>query len=458
MSVLKYKYALNSCNEIVDINTISEDCRNNEYLCPGCGRPMSFVIQKKHINWSNYFRHKEDGVSCHPNAYLHRLAEIKIKERFDDRTRPFKIGLKSIITCSADCEICDKAKCSLEAEEDVLDLHDWYDTCTLEKRVNPENINGSKYYVADLLLSQSKNPENKPILIEVWVTHENSISKKNSGLRIIEVKIPNNLSEGEKTIKRLCEDEIFAAGEISTIKNFNPIKKKGILNCKNVLRVDVFASGKLNADWINCNEIHNKTKKWTVVYSVNVLFNRDLINTNDVKNCISHILQKKGVALEKYCSNCFFCMQDYSGILNICKRYKTKGTPHYPNGNEATFCPFFSEDKDYSNRMESLKPHLKFIKVADFPKEVKTVFTNMTEDDKRKKWEEILQNNMEENSTENVVEVIDEEELKEREDFEQADMTKRIAYENYKTMYEYIYDKRAKPFTEWEKDSDAREK
>lgn len=62
-----------------------------------------------------------------------------------------------------------------------VDLKKYYNKCTLEGKI------GNRY--ADILLSNSKNPSIRPIMIEVWYQHQCEQQKINESNFIIEFKI-----------------------------------------------------------------------------------------------------------------------------------------------------------------------------------------------------------------------------------------------------------------------------
>lgn len=395
MSDIKYQFASLPSGETVSIETVSEECRGTEYRCLGCGRPMSFVLQKKHADWQNYFRHKEGGLSCHPNRYLHKLAEIKIKERFDDRTKPFCVEIEKIVTCSLECEAGRTEKCQ-QIKTSEIDLHLWYDTCTPEQRVSPVVCGSSQYYVADLKLTHSEHPKREPVIIEVWVTHENTEEKRASGLKIIEVRIPNEPAIGEDEIAQFCARKVVAPCETATLTNFKQQRAIEPMSVGKVMRVDLFKSGKLKAYEISCKQMHEVIHPWAV-YSVNVLApSGGCCSQQTAYSLVRHRLQQRGVSVIRNCRQCWFHSDDdYYGNL-ICKRYKTKGTPHYLKGDEATYCPFFGADRNQLKQLDEQMTSTTFVEVAPVPERIETVLNKMTPEEKQAGWEKVMRDYEEE--------------------------------------------------------------
>lgn len=188
--MLKYNYAFDNQGNVISILDVPEEGHlEKEFFCIGCGGPMVAAIGPKR----RYFRHKADETNCNQESYLHKLAKFRIKQRFDDFSKPFEIQFHGIKECEVHCKFFEEHRCSFEDNLSPLDLHNFYDTCEIEK-----GIDG---FVADLLLSHSKYPNRKPVLIEVYVKHRCTEEKINSGHKIIEVSI-----DSEETLEHLFSE------------------------------------------------------------------------------------------------------------------------------------------------------------------------------------------------------------------------------------------------------------
>lgn len=181
VSNIKYPAAYSE-GHLVEIASVTEKDRRKEYFCISCGAEMHPVLGKKR---EHFFRHS--GVSCSWDCFIHKYAEEKIKEAFycsDKFFIPFNKPNK-----------CPKTETCLfykrfnfpqcDGNMGSLDLKRWYDTCDLEKSYTF----GNKEYIADLLLTSSKNEKLKPLFIEIFHTHKCTDDKRNSGINIIEIKI-----------------------------------------------------------------------------------------------------------------------------------------------------------------------------------------------------------------------------------------------------------------------------
>ena len=180
-SFSKYKYAYidDDRDNVISIDEITvQNRKQHKYYCIGCGkellpRAINSKCRKPH------FYHKEE-VSCSVETYLHKLTKHVLKRKFDDNPT-FSVEYVISKECSNNSCKYKNSRCREESSPYKIDLKKYYDTCTIEKRINN--------FVADLLLTNSKKPNTKPTLIEVCVNHPCSEVKRNSGLRIIEIKI-----------------------------------------------------------------------------------------------------------------------------------------------------------------------------------------------------------------------------------------------------------------------------
>lgn len=195
MGELKYKYAFDEIGNIVSIEDFTkESSKLHTFKCIVCGgelRPRA--IGSKHRR--AHFYHKE-VVSCNGETYLHKLGKLYIKQHFDNSDK-FCISYEVSKTCKEhNCNLRNY-NCHKEHEINQVDLKEFYDTCTIEAPI--------KGFVADLLLTNSKNPNIPPTLIEICVTHPCEDEKKESELKIIEISIKT-----EKDIENLFSDGILS--------------------------------------------------------------------------------------------------------------------------------------------------------------------------------------------------------------------------------------------------------
>ena len=192
---VEYPEAVTADGLLVSAFNLDKECVKRDgmrFYFPGCEgdveEEMQFIERKYSGGVTKFFRHMRGyiGDRNEPDRYLHNYSELRLKQRFDksEKTGEFYVQYYTEKECPhyGECKIKNYVNCqgNKQLVLNKLNLRDYYDTCTIEK--------GEDKYIADLLLENSKKPIPK-IMLEVFVTHECSEEKKNSGIRIIEMKI-----------------------------------------------------------------------------------------------------------------------------------------------------------------------------------------------------------------------------------------------------------------------------
>lgn len=172
--MIKYHYAYDSEGSIISINKAEKD---KKYYCIGCGKEM--ICRKGQIR-EFHFAHK-NTENCNPETYLHQYAKHYIKELFDKQEH-FYIKFNQSKECK-NINNCHYRKffqdnCIIK-EPIEYDLKKYYNKCEIESPY--------KGFIPDLKLTSDTY---EPIFIEIAVTHECEENKKNSDIRIVEIKIP----------------------------------------------------------------------------------------------------------------------------------------------------------------------------------------------------------------------------------------------------------------------------
>lgn len=291
----KYPYAKTDDDELICIKSINKDNRNDyHYYCYGCGKELVPVLGNIR---EHHFRHKEKSVNCDRNKYLHEFAKNKIKERFET-SEHFYVWYNAKRKCKKKDE-CELSKHNWEeCYADGLykiDLKEFYDTCTLEKCYSIEN--DDERYIADLLLTNSKDQSRKPIGIEIWVTHECSEEKKQSKKnRIIEIKIEKE-SDALREIIEKVENEL-------PIRFFN-FKRYVLLDpSKKLYHCKIDANNNVVKDELLCSEMSfDDNSKYELYADIVKLSDEDKFNfvstkLNDNGFCVPNCL---------LCSNMMIC-------------------------------------------------------------------------------------------------------------------------------------------------------
>ncbi len=209
-----YGYAFNEDKEIVSIEDVTIETRKtHKYFCIHCGHEM--VASLKDEKKKKHFRHK-NKVQCDFDHYLHNLSEHLFKEAYDS-TENFFLCYSIDIECSNTSCIYRNSNCIERNHPMILNLKEWYQNCNLEKNIIGKDGNE---YRADILLTSNK-PNIPPLLIEIFVTHECTESKKDSGLLIIEPKI-----HSEEEIRTLCNERKIFIDENVSLYNFDLSKEE----------------------------------------------------------------------------------------------------------------------------------------------------------------------------------------------------------------------------------------
>ena len=348
MAKIKYHFALNGEGQIIDIADVTEETRHDKYYCLNCGDAMRPRLGSRN---SHHFAHISTTPDCNPEAYLHKLAKRKIKEKFDSAV-PFEISLFQTSVCSDknSCPFYKKEECKSE-EYKSYDLHKTYDTCTEEQTFGN--------YRADLLLTSSTKPDIPPVFIEILVTHKCEEEKIKSDHKIIEIEIRK-----EEDIIYLTQSPIIEPYKYSFDKpaikcafyNFKRIAPVSKLEMRGIPKFYLFRSGSAyvsNMDeYPSCREVMKKDNPKAILelgidafylgeptpYELG--FAKAIGLGFDVKNC----------SLCKYRRNAF---DSYMQLPNICCLYKKYNTEQYPKGPEAMNCPYYRINHENDDQLKT---------------------------------------------------------------------------------------------------------
>lgn len=186
-SLILYPFAYDENNNLVFIKDAVKGQRGEHtYRCPGCGQPMNW---RNGATYAPHFYHSGDQ-KCGLESYVHKVAKEILANKFNDRTKPFKIEFSPNIQCK-ETESCkyEKHNCFCWATPVTYDLHKHYDL-PAEEEMRVVEEDGKQVFVADVLL-KSSDPNWKDVLIEVYHTHKSTADKIQSGHRIIEIRLRN---------------------------------------------------------------------------------------------------------------------------------------------------------------------------------------------------------------------------------------------------------------------------
>ena len=340
--MIKYKFAYNSQQKIIDISKAS---KQGDYICLGCGHEMVSVLGKK---ITNHFRHKViKEINCSHETYLHKLAKTKFHQTYQDcldNDKPFKIRLLTYPICNF-YENDFLTTCQLSAKFKEFELTKFF------KKIYLECKEGS--FIPDVLLESDKQEK---MFFEVAVTHFCSEAKVQSNYRIIEFSI-----NSEDDIKKIESGILEESDEIKFF-NFKNKPKGNWCNGKCSNEIVPYASERL-------------------IYNVFVIYKNGRstfikITLDSLEKLLPQILHFEYICREAYgdvdssytnkvneayykklnIRNCFLCKyhslnksSNKAGTI-FCKFLKNTG-----NSNMASDCKYFRSDPQSFSKYQYVK-------------------------------------------------------------------------------------------------------
>lgn len=322
METIKYKFAVTSNNNIVDISYITD--RNIDYYCLGCNSkliPRLGEIRQKH------FAHSINEQVCSYETYLHQLAKKTLFKNLSTRianNEPFYIRICRENKC-IDCTRIYDDGCTFDKKFENINILKRYNEVFLEKSIDN--------YRPDVLLIGNK----KHLFLEIKVKHACEKEKIESDNQIIEILVNNEDDINKlKTGQFDLEDESYRHN-IQTRPRF--LKLIDTNMCRYTKRYFiVYTSGKCIL--MDTNDF--KIKKLSKVIQYKIEVSDNYLKTEYVKNITG--AYEKGIKI----NNCHLCR--YHGLtkwhnedndhLVFCKFKK-----HSVNSNEAAECDYYKIDR-----------------------------------------------------------------------------------------------------------------
>ena len=186
--------------------------------------------------------------------------------------------------------------------------------------------NDDERYIADLLLTNSKDQSRKPIGIEIWVTHECAEEKKLSKNRIIEIKIEKE-SDALREITESDENEL-------PIRFFNFKRNILLKPSKELYHCKIDANNNVVKDELLCPKMpFDDNSKYELYADIVKLSDEDKFNFGSTK------LNDNGVRDP----NCLICvnMKYYSCFKRVlCDIYRIEKEECYKNKRYRN-CPYY---------------------------------------------------------------------------------------------------------------------
>ena len=358
MSQIKYHFAYDENGDIVNIDDVIPEERNNHnYRCIGCDAPMGAKIGQIR---AGHFAHKSNVKGgCGIETYLHKLGKRLLKEKFDSE-RPFDISYYQEVTCDqkVSCLFYREDICK-EKQRENFNLKEYYDTCEEEKAIGAVR--------ADLLLTNSKRPNINPILIEIQVTHKSSPSKIDlqKQFHIIELRI-----QDEENIISFRENPLTESPDKVSFYGFKrQSDKKRPLSRREITRFCLYSNGSAHIpqteDMVCCLQRTKRLSPHSIIelnFEPPAAFGDNIYELGYVY-ALREGLQFKTCALCKYRRNSNEMMSFYTEGVHFCCLYKSKGTPRNPESKHANQCEFYRINQDLVNGVEQRLSTMKVEKI-----------------------------------------------------------------------------------------------
>ena len=362
MADIKYSYAYDG-DVVVHIDDVSE---HGTFYCISCGKEMVAKLGDKK---SHHFAHKVNDVSCNLETYLHKLAKLLLKKKFQEGGFEIEISQYSLCKESENCLFENNCKVLVDKK---YDLRRYYDTCEEEQYVDG--------FCADLLITGEGQP---PILVEIYVSHECSNQKINSGHRIIEIPI-----ESEADIEYFYKNVIAEKERVRFYGFKRELAKREFIACKKVSRFILYKSGAAFVKTISCERQHDRDDCFSLLelnmdyYHSNFVSNTDTDDAyyfedydaehDDLYRTLEmgeHSLNiglvyavNKGFSF-KNCHLCKYARDDSFGGGIFCCMSKKYGTPCNPNQKNASSCSYYTLNREMVREVTSLFSDIKISEV-----------------------------------------------------------------------------------------------
>lgn len=322
--MIKYQYALDKENEIVNIDTIIVKT-SDVFICIACGNiliPKIGKIRKKH------FSHKIQ-YNCSPETYLHKLGKRIFINEYSKCLKegiPFVIELPEIRICN---RFEDKfgITCKISPKTKEFNLTKYF------KNIIEEQFDNN--FKPDIQLTGQNNEK---IYIEIAVTHKVTDEKINSGVRIIELLITQ-----EEDLDFIKSRKILPSNNKIKLYNFKDLISKGShcqkSKCESSFQTFIlYKTGKSNLRDVSLSELQHLVVNEKIdfhKFTEKTSYNNELFKSEVIKAF------NDGYKI----TNCFLCRYhaQNKGYYNegsiFCKFRKITG-----NSNIASECSYYKPD------------------------------------------------------------------------------------------------------------------
>ncbi|MCM1311977.1 MAG: hypothetical protein NC206_06615 [Bacteroides sp.] len=322
------------------------DMNIHSYYCVACGKELTIDVNRM---GAYSFVHIDENVHCADDLYLHKAAKEVIHHRFCTKD-DFTILVPQYLKCieKDDCRLYQDNVCCARRQM-PYNLKDYgYTECLIDYK-----LPGFRFKCDLVIKNENDTKESIIFCINAGDCHIDVNTEK---FRVIEVQVDN-----ASVLQHLHESPI---GEYdAAFLNFKDINGHLVPHSdieRVFLKFSLFSSGKYYVDACSCANLEER--KLTTIKEF-----RFLTDENDRQGAKYYSLlkcyeQNLNVCL---CEICWFLAQtsSFCESVTICKRYKTKGTPHYPLKEMPINCPYFKTNKELVNR---IKVKYANVKVEEF--------------------------------------------------------------------------------------------
>lgn len=347
MADIKYSYAYDG-DVVVHIDDVS---KHGTFYCLSCGKEMVVRLGDKK---SHHFAHKVNDVSCNSETYLHKLAKLLLKKKFQEGGFEIEISQYSLCKESENCLFENNCKVLVDKK---YDLRRYYDTCEEEQYVDG--------FCADLLITGEGQP---PILVEIYVSHECSNQKINSGHRIIEIPI-----NSETDIEYFCKNVIAEKERVRFYGFKRELAKREFIACKKVSRFILYKSGAAFVKTISCERQHDRDDCFSLLELNMDYYHSNFVSNTDTDDAYyfedydaehdDYLYRTLNIGLVyavnkgfsfKNCHLCKYARDDSFGGGIFCCMSKKYGTPCNPNQKNASSCSYYTLNREMVREVTSL--------------------------------------------------------------------------------------------------------
>lgn len=322
-------FAENEHGHFVNLLKDDFDMNAHSYYCLACGKELTIDVNEV----GQYcFVHVDESWHCEDDLYLHEAAKDIIQQKFSV-SNDFSLLIPQYQKCSAkdNCTLFLEDACS-KGKEILYNLKDYgYNECIKNYKLPDYG------YKCDLVIKKADSYKDAIIIsINAGDCH---IDVNTEVYRVIEIEVLN-----DSALLDLQEHPIDESR--STFINFKRDNGKTAPRSemdRRILKFSLFSSGKYHMDYVPCAKLEEHRFRTTVL---EYIFVEDVQNYHDAKlySLLKCQKQKRKVCLCEIC--CFLAkLNSFYMTETICKRYKTKGTPHYPLESMPISCPFFCIDR-----------------------------------------------------------------------------------------------------------------